>query len=148
MGIIDDNKTILLDTNCFIYYFEDNINYSNKLERVFNNIQDGKNIAFMSVISYIEILVKPKKENNVFIENRYKLVLTNYPNLSIVNVDHVIANIAAKLRASYSIKTPDAIIIATALYMNADAIITNDIRLKDICNKEGLEIIIIDKIEE
>ncbi len=42
MGIINEGKTLLLDTNCFIYYFENNINYANKLEKVFNDIQDGK----------------------------------------------------------------------------------------------------------
>jgi hypothetical protein len=29
---IEFNKGILLDTNCFIYYFEDNENYADKLK--------------------------------------------------------------------------------------------------------------------
>lgn len=82
MGI-NDGKSILLDTNCFIYYFEDSPSYSKKLEKLFIDIQDGNCNAIMSVISYMEILVKPKKANNIFLENRYKLLLANYPNLSI-----------------------------------------------------------------
>lgn len=34
MGEIEVGKTILLDTNCFIYYFEDNPKYADKLEKV------------------------------------------------------------------------------------------------------------------
>lgn len=146
MGLIEDGKTLLLDTNCFIYYFEDNPNYSDKLEKIFTDIQDGNNEAFMSIITFMEILVKPKKDNNVFIENRYKLMLTNYPNLSIVNMEYNIADIASRLRANYKIKTPDAIIVATGIAMNVDYIITNDIRLRDICNNESIDIIIMEDI--
>lgn len=145
MGI-DTGKTILLDTNCFIYYFEDKPDYSNKLEKVFINIQSGKNIACMSIVSFMEILVKPKKENNVFIENRYKLMLTNYPNLSIIDMNYKIADIASRLRANYNIKTPDAIILATGIAKDVDYFITNDIRLKNICDSEGIAIVIIEDL--
>lgn len=104
---IEDNSLVFLDTNCFIYYFEDNEMYANKLENIFNNIQDGKYSAIMSVISLMEVLVLPKKQGNIFLENRYKLMLMNYPNLRIVDVDFNIADVAARLRAEYSIKTPD-----------------------------------------
>lgn len=146
MGI-DVGKSILLDTNCFIYYFEDNLSYSSILEEVFIGIQNGKNEAFMSIMSFMEILVKPKQENNVFIEKRYKLMLTNYPNLSIVNIEYKIADIASRLRANYSIKTPDAIILATGIAMNVDYFITNDVRLKNICSKEGIQMVAIGEIK-
>ena len=147
MGRIDTGKTILLDTNCFIYYFEDNPQYSSKLEKIFIDIQDGNNEAFMSIISFMEILVKPKIDNNVFIENRYKLMLTNYPNLSIIDVGYNIADVASRLRADYKIKTPDALIISTGIIMNVDYFITNDLRLKNICSNEGIETIVIEDIE-
>jgi len=147
MGI-DNGNRILLDTNCFIYYFEDNPNYSNKLEKLFTDIQDGNYEAFISIISFMEILVKPKKEKNIFVENRYKLMLTNYPNLLIVNVDYRIADIAAKLRASHNIKTPDAIILATGIDTGVGSFIMNDIKLKDICNKEGIEGVIVEDLIE
>jgi len=85
MGI-EAKSLVLLDTNCFIYYFENNEKYADKLEEIFTRIQEGDIKAGMSVLSFIEILVKPKKEKNIFIENRYKLTLTNYPNLRIVDV--------------------------------------------------------------
>lgn len=143
---IEENSLVLLDTNCFIYFFEDNETYAQKLEDIFNNIQEGKNKAIMSVLSLMEILVLPKKQGNVFLENRYKLMLTNYPNLKIIDVDFNIADTAAMLRAKYSIKAPDSIIIATALQTKARYVITNDIRLKNVCEKENIEAITLDEI--
>lgn len=81
MGIIDDKSAILLDTNSIIYYFENNQYYADKLESIFEGMQNNNYKGFLSIISLLEILVKPKKENNAFLENRYKLLLTNYPNL-------------------------------------------------------------------
>ncbi|NYB74195.1 PIN domain-containing protein [Sedimentibacter hydroxybenzoicus DSM 7310] len=146
MGI-DVGRSVLLDTNCFIYFFEDNPDYSGKLEKVFIDIQDGKTPALMSVVSFMEVLVKPKRDKNIFIENRYKLMLSNFPNLSIVNVDYKIADIASRLRAYYNIKTPDALIIATGITMKADCFITNDSRLEKVCREEGIQVIIIENID-
>ena len=69
-------------------------------------------------------------------------------NLSIIDVDYKIADIASRLRANYNIKTPDAIILATGISMNVDYFITNDIKLKNVCNKENIEVIIIEDIED
>jgi PIN domain nuclease of toxin-antitoxin system len=68
---ITGNSIITLDTNCFIYYFEDNEKYAPKLEVIFNQTQGGQLRANMSILSLLEILVKPKKEGNIFLENRY-----------------------------------------------------------------------------
>ena len=84
MGI-NEGKIILHDTNCFIYYVEDHYEYADALEEVFTNIQTGRNKAVMSVLTLLEILVKHKKEENTFLENRYKLMLANYPDLSMID---------------------------------------------------------------
>ncbi len=69
-------------------------------------------------------------------------------NLSIVDVDYKIADIASRIRANYNIKTPDAIILATGISMNIDYFITNDTKLKNVCSKENIEAIIIEDIED
>lgn len=92
-------------------------------------------------------MVKPKKDNNVFVENRYKLILTNFPNLSIADIDYKVADIDSRLRAAYNIKTPDALIIATGIAVKADYFITNDVKLKRICNEVGVQVVLIENIE-
>ena len=69
-------------------------------------------------------------------------------NLSIIDVDYKIADIASRLRANYNIKTPDAIILATGIAMNVDYFITNDIKLKGVCSQENISTLIIEDIEE
>lgn len=69
-------------------------------------------------------------------------------NLSIIDVDYKIADIASRLRANYNFKTPDAIILATGISMNVDYFITNDTKLKNVCSKENIEAIIIEDIED
>lgn len=140
MGI-EAGKSILIDTNCFIYYFENNIDYADNIEEVFIGIQNGKNRAIVSVLTISEILTLPYKENNIFLSNRYKLILTNYPNLAIKEVDFEIADLAAKIRGEYNVKLPDAIIIATCLKYKVDYFFSNDLRLRNICEREGIRMI-------
>ena len=63
-------------------------------------------------------------------------------NLRLREVDYKISVRAAKLRAKYGLKTPDAIFVATAFEEGAQAFITNDIKLKRV---EGIKMIILEE---
>ena len=52
---------------------------------------------------------------------------------------------AARLRATYNLRTPDAIHVATALVGKADGIVTNDRRWRRL-SREGLKIWMIDEL--
>ena len=58
-------------------------------------------------------------------ENLAELI-TNFPNMEIVPLSSEIAMEAARLRAKYKIRTPDAIHAATALKSRAKVLLTND----------------------
>jgi len=47
-----------------------------------------------------------------------------------IDVDGMIAERAADLRARYNLRTPDAIHIATAIVAGCDAFLTNDLALR------------------
>lgn len=51
-----------------------------------------------------------------------------------------IIDLAASIRADYKIKTPDSIIISTAITTNSKYLILNDVRLK-ICEETGLSLV-------
>jgi predicted nucleic acid-binding protein len=53
-------------------------------------------------------------------------VLATYPNLEWITADFGIADLAARYRARYSLKTPDALHAATAVRAGATAFVTND----------------------
>jgi len=95
-------------------------------------VEEGIFSGVASIISLTEILVKPIREGNTSMEKQYKLLFTHFPNLSIVPVDQSVAEQAAYLRGKYGIKTPDALIIASAILAEAELFITNDERLGQI----------------
>jgi predicted nucleic acid-binding protein len=143
MAIKAADKTIGIDTMVFIYHLEEHPFYCMTTEKIFEAIEGGKHTAVTSVISLLEILVKPKKENNLAAVKDYRDILLTFPNLKILNVDVRVSDIASTLRAKYNIKTPDAIQIATAVSAGAGTFITNDRSLKKV---EEIKISLLDEM--
>jgi len=125
-------KVVGLDTMVFIYHFEENQMYSSLTFSIFESLEKGNFNSITSVLTLLEVLVKPKRENNSLLTERYKLLFENFPNLQVKTLNENIADIASTLRANYNINTPDAIQIATSLEAKADIFITNDATLKKI----------------
>ena len=125
-------KIIGLDTMVFIYHFEENQVYSPLTFSVFESLEKGNFNGITSILTLLEILVKPKKENNLLLTERYKILFETFPNLQVKTLNENIADIASSLRANYNINTPDAIQIATSLEAKVDIFITNDTTLKKI----------------
>jgi predicted nucleic acid-binding protein len=125
-------KIIGLDTMVFIYHFEENQIYSPLTFSIFESLEKGNFNAVTSILTLLEILVKPKRENNSILTERYKILFETFPNLQVKELNESIADIASGFRANYNINTPDAIQIATSLEAHADIFITNDTSLKKI----------------
>ena len=125
-------KIVGLDTMVFIYHFEENQAYSPLTFSIFESLEKGNFKGITSILTLLEILVKPKEDNNLLLTERYKLLFETFPNLEVKTLNENIADIASSLRANYNINTPDAIQIATSLEVKADIFITNDANLKKI----------------
>lgn len=124
----------------FIYLFEDNQFFSDICASILGEIESGVKEGITSSITLLEILVKPRIDGNVAAVEDYKNILIDFPNLEIIDVSVQIADIASALRAKYSIKTPDAIQVATAIKEGCTSFITNDYALKKI---DEIEVIIL-----
>jgi predicted nucleic acid-binding protein len=146
MGVKDIVK-VTVDSNTLIYYFENHSDYAQDLEELFTRIEDGEIRAYISVLSILEILVKPKREKNELLENQYKALLSNYPNLDIVSIDMNIIDLAASIRAEHCTKSPDAIILSTAIASESKYLISNDIRLRGICDEKGLYLVTMEDLK-
>lgn len=146
MGVKDIVK-VTVDSNTLIYYFENHNEYAQYLEDLFTRIEDGDVQAYISTLSILEILVKPKRDKNEVLENKYKILLSNYPNLDIVSIDMNIIDLAASIRAEYNIKTPDSIIISTAITTGSKCLISNDTRLKGICDEKSIFLLTMRELE-
>lgn len=121
-----------VDTMGFIYHFEKNENYQPFTTALFASIESGAIKAVTSIITLLEVFVKPKKEKNRHLAEEYRFLLQTFPNLQMVPLDEKTVDIASSLRAKYNIKTPDAIQVASSLLAGAKAFITNEPSLKRI----------------
>ena len=74
----------------------------------------------------LEIKVWPLKKGSPEVAGKYELLLDAFPNLALTPIDRSVLNRAARLRARYRLKAPDAIILATGLTHSATLAITND----------------------
>jgi len=139
------NKNVFLDTAPLIYYIEENHKYSPVLNKLFLANSKGNFMFQTSVITLLEVLVHPMRENEHQLVEEYKNILCNSPSIVIqdINIDIVVS--AAFLRAKYGLKTPDSIQVASALYLSAEYFLTNDIRLK-IVNE--IEVLVLDELVE
>ena len=69
------------------------------------------------------------------------------PNTTIKPIDYEISKKAASLRADYNLRTPDSLIISTAINSRSKLFITNDIALKKIKMDELKTIVLDDYLE-
>ncbi|MBM4135735.1 MAG: type II toxin-antitoxin system VapC family toxin [Nitrospira sp.] len=126
------DKIIGIDTMIFIYHLEDHPDYALSTEKIFEAVERGKYNAVTSVITLLEILVKPKRDGNLTAVKDYKDLLLTFPHLTVIDLNVKISDIASDLRAKYNIKTPDAVQIATTIFAGSKSFITNDESLKKV----------------
>lgn len=136
-------SVIGLDSQIFIYHFENNPVFKPLTMTLFNLMEQGKIIGVTSILSILEIIVKPKEKQEHHIVNEYKFLLNTFPNLVVGKVDEDVIDLAASLKANYSCDTTMAIQLATAKLYDATCFITNKQNLKKI---QEIKVIIISDI--
>jgi len=134
-----------LDTMPFIYHFEENKDYLPFTRALFEMIEDGRIEGKTSVITRLEILVKPREEGDDILADEYRLILENFPHLEVAPVDAEVADLASAIRAKYKLRTPDAIQLATSILKGAQAFVTNDESLKKV---KEIEIVVMREVLE
>lgn len=145
MGVTDllkKHRRIALDTNIFISVFAQEAGGEKVLHLIEAAADKGTHELMSSVLAFSECAVKPYRDGNWPALDQVKLMF-QMPNLTIYPMDGVVAEEAARLRALYNCKMPDAIIVATAIIHNADIFLTNDRRLTAI---KELPVITLDEL--
>lgn len=129
---ISSLKSVGIDAMCFIYQFEAHPIFGSLSNFLFSLLEKRKLTGFTSVISLAEILSFKKLQQDRLAWEEEKQKFHQTPNLTVENVDEKICVAAALLRGKYDLYLPDAIQIATAIFSQADAFITNDERIKKV----------------
>jgi len=130
--LLGKHRLVALDTCCFIYHFEANRRYLPLTRVLFRHIEEGVTSAVTSSLTLTELLTGPKRLSNDALAQEYQEILAIFPNLEIVPVDWEIAARAADFRAEFSLRTPDALQLATAVCKGATLFISNDQRFKKV----------------
>ncbi|MDR0328789.1 MAG: type II toxin-antitoxin system VapC family toxin [Planctomycetaceae bacterium] len=138
-----DSKMVYLDTAPIIYYIEDVVPYADVLEPVFRQIKSGTLQVCTSTLTLAETLVVPHRKKDRTLLTKFETLLTQTPDLTLLPLTTEIAKEAAKIRAEFAFKTPDAIQLATACVSGADYFLTND---KGLTNFLSIRVVVLDEI--
>jgi predicted nucleic acid-binding protein len=120
------HRRIALDTSVFIYQLEANSRYLALADAVFSWVERAGHEAVTSTITMTELLVPSYRDKDEHKVDAFYGLLSTYPNLQWIAPDLQTADLAAKLRAVYRLRTPDALQAATAVRAQVTGFITND----------------------
>jgi predicted nucleic acid-binding protein len=138
------NQTIFIDTAPLIYYIEENPQYLKFLQALFASYKEYGYVFVTSMITLMEVLVLPLRHKKTELAHKYESILTNSRSIKLVAIDVEITKISARLRATYPLKTPDAIQLATAIAYAADTFLTNDKQLKAV---KAVNVVTLDELK-
>ena len=124
-----DYKKVFLDTAPLIYFLDDNEQYADTVEAIFEEILSAGALMASSVITSEEYLVYPYRTNNREKVQAFHDFISDC-HIRLHPVTEEIAEKAARIRASYqAFKAMDALQLATAAAIGCDIFLTNDRQL-------------------
>jgi predicted nucleic acid-binding protein len=128
MGQLTDQlgTSVYLDTNIIIYAVEGYETYAAPIKALLKGLTDGEIIAVTSELTIAEVLVKPKRDGSVKLEEAYRRFLLPTKALRNSAVSREILEAAAGIRASSPLRLVDAIHWAPAMIEQCDSFLTND----------------------
>jgi len=122
---------VTLDTNVLIDFLDG----IQSTEKLFTSIKNGKINSNISTLVECELFSTKKiDELEKYKESVDRLLFL----FDIISIDRIIAKKAGELRRKYKIKTPDAIIAATAILTKNKILITNN--KKDFIKIKGINV--------
>lgn len=135
--------TVGLDTAPLIYFIEKHPRYFPGLQPFFEAVDRGDIEIVTSALTLTEVLIHPLRQRSQELARQYSSILLHAAHVRTLPVSTLIASEAARLRADFGYKTPDAIQLATALSGHATFFVTNDEALASV---SGLKVMILKQI--
>lgn len=129
---LSNGALVLVDTAPIIYTLEGHRTLAARFAPLFQRHEAGEIALAVTTVTIAEVLAGPLKTGAEALAGRYRAALESW---LVVDLTADIAESAARLRGRYGLKLPDAIQLASALLMNADAMVTHD---RDFSRVEGI----------
>lgn len=119
------SSLVYVDTSTVIYSVEKFPEYLPLLAPIWLRLQAGEIEIISSELILMETLVLPLRNSDSMLINAYEQLLSS-SEIRLIPISQSILRQAANLRATTSLKTPDAIHAATALSISCNQFLTND----------------------
>ena len=126
---------LLVDSAPIIYTLEANERFAERFAPLFQRHAMGELVIAVTTITIAELLTGPLRAGEEALAKRYRAVLDSW---LVVDFTSDIAESAARLRGTYGLKLPDAIQLASALVINAHALVTHD---RDFAQVRGMRLL-------
>jgi uncharacterized protein len=139
-----EGSLVALDTCVFIYHVEAHPRYRFLTGDMFEGIQASRWQAVTSVVTLMELTVRPWQLGREDAAREYEALIARFPNLLLADITRDIARQAARLRAAHRLRPADALQVATALHYRADVLVTNDRDLERLSG--ALNVVILDDL--
>ena len=114
---------VLVDTAPIIYVLEGHPKFAARFQPMFDRQAAGEILFAVTTIALAEVLAGPLGAGDEALARRYRAVLESW---QVIDLTADIAESAARLRASLKLRLADAVQIASAVAVNADALVTHD----------------------
>jgi predicted nucleic acid-binding protein len=129
--IVSAGATVYLDTNPLIYLTEGNPAFKASIDKLFVDFEAAQARFITSELAYTEALVLPLRNANAELVAAYERLFDTL--VHPLPVSRQVLIFVAQLRAETpSLKTPDAIHLATATLAKADGFVSADAGIKNL----------------
>lgn len=136
-------KKIFLDTAPIIYFLDADINYADKVEKIFSDFLERESQMVTSTITCTEYLTYPFRMGNSEKVDAFYEFLSDC-DIPMCSIDADTARKAAQIRATYKdFKTMDCLQLAAAYMQGCDLFLTND---RQLCQFKEIKCITLDEV--
>ena len=120
---LPEGALVLVDSAPVIYVLERHPKFAPRFQPLFDRHAVGEISFAVTTMTIAEVLAGPFGAGEEALAKRYRATLESW---QVVNLTAEIAESAARFRATLKLKLPDAIQVASAIAVNADALVTHD----------------------
>lgn len=123
LSALPQGALALVDAAPIIYVLEGHSRLARRFQPLFDRQAAGDILFAVTTTTMAEVLTGPLAAGEETLAKRYRAVMESW---QVVNLTPDIAESTARFRAALKLKLADAVQVASAIAVNADALVTHD----------------------